>query len=123
MDRLTAIDGLGRAAYRQFMARDAAPILLWPRWMERAGPLLEIAAHLRSCCSQCQTLLRVEPADLVARRGPGHPLIDTLERCTKVGCAGSTYYLARRGFDSDWTALVRDPGLRGTVLGTAHLRG
>lgn len=85
---------------------------LWPRWMESAGAMLRMNALVRSRCSLCGTLLRVELADVVARHGPSSSLIDRLERCRMVGCSGSTFYLASRTYGREWTALLREPALR-----------
>ncbi|MBI0533594.1 hypothetical protein WR25_02710 [Diploscapter pachys] len=93
------------------METEADIISLWPRWMDSAGTMLAMNALVRSRCGTCGTLLRVELEDVVARFGPGHSLIDRLERCRMVGCVGSTFYLASRTYGRAWTALLRDPAL------------
>jgi hypothetical protein len=60
--------------------------------------------------------LRVDLTELVALTGPGETLIDRLDRCRVVGCAGSACYLATRGFNRRWTVLVRDPELSAAVV-------
>jgi hypothetical protein len=98
------------------------PITLWPRWMTCAGAMLAINALARSRCMTCGTLLRVDLADVVARHGPGHRLIDRLERCSVVGCTGSIFYLASRSYGRPWTTLVRDPELAEAVATAAPPR-
>ena len=86
-------------------------IALWPRWMDSAGAMLRINALVRTRCSKCGTLLRVDLKDVVARHGTGYSLIDRLECCRMVGCIGSTFYLASRTYGREWTMLLRDPAL------------
>ena len=93
------------------METDADIIALWPRWMDSAGAMLGMNALVRCRCAKCGTLLRVELADIVARHGPGYSLIDKLERCRMVGCAGTTVFLASRTYGREWTILLRDPAL------------
>lgn len=73
--------------------------------------MLRLNAKLRSRCCACGTLMRVDLGEMVARHGPGHGLIDRLDRCRMVGCAGSVFYLAARAHGQDWTMLVRDADL------------
>ncbi len=84
---------------------------LWPRWMDSAGTMLRMNALVRTRCSKCGTLLRVDLEDVVARHGSCHSLVDRLDRCRMVGCGGSTFYLASRTYGRDWTTLLRDPVL------------
>ncbi|GEM71490.1 hypothetical protein SAQ01S_12560 [Sphingomonas aquatilis NBRC 16722] len=92
--------------------QDAANIVtLWPRWMESAGEMLRMNALVRTRCSGCGTLMRVDLHDIVARHGPGYSLVDKLERCRMVECISSTFYLASRTYGGTWTTLLRDPGL------------
>lgn len=93
------------------METGADIIALWPRWMDSAGTMLRMHAQVRSRCSKCGTLLRVELEDVVARHGPGYSLVDKLERCRMVGCIGSTFYLASRTYGREWMTLLRDPAL------------
>lgn len=86
-------------------------IALWPRWMESAGEMRRMQALVRTRCAQCGTLLRVDLDDIVARHGAGYSLVDGLERCRMVGCAGTSFYLASRTYGGAWTTLLRDPGL------------
>lgn len=55
--------------------------------------------------------MRVELEDVVARRGPAYSLVDKLERCRMVGCAGSSFYMVSRTYGRDWRVLLRDPAL------------
>lgn len=98
------------------MADDPTPYTLWPRWMESVGAIQGIGAHVRSRCSRCGTLQRINLADMVASRGPAWSLIDALDRCAIVGCAGSIYYLAARAYDRPWTILVRDENILEAVV-------
>ena len=92
--------------------QDAANIVtLWPRWMESAGEMLRMNALVRTRCSGCGTLMRVDLHDIVARHGPGYSLVDKLERCRMVECEGSTFYLASRTYGREWVTLLRDPRL------------
>lgn len=100
-----------RGRYRPLMKTGADVITLAPRWMASAGALLKMNALVRSRCVKCGTLLRVELEDIVARHGPGWSLVDRLDRCRMIGCAGSTFYLASRTYGREWTTLVRDPEL------------
>lgn len=100
-----------RERYPRFMEIRADIIALWPRWMDSAAEMLRMNALVRSRCAKCGTLLRVELADIVARHGGGFSLVDRLERCRMVGCAGSTFYLASRTYGRAWTMLLRDPTL------------
>lgn len=84
--------------------------------MDNVGALLGIQAQIRSICCQCGSELRVDLAELVAKYGPAGTLVDRLERCRVVGCAGSTYYRAARTTGRPWTTLVRDPHLLETVV-------
>lgn len=93
------------------MMTAAEIVPLWPRWMENAGEMLRMNVLVRSRCSQCGTLMRVDMADVVARHGPGYSLIDKLERCRMVECIGSTFYLATRTYGGQWTTLLRDSRL------------
>ena len=93
------------------METGADIVALWPRWMDSAGTMLRINALVRSRCSKCGTLLRVELEDVVARHGAGYSLVDKLVRCRMVGCTGSTFYLASRTYGREWTTLLRDPEL------------
>ncbi len=93
------------------MDSGAEIIALWPRWMDSAGTMLRMNAQVRTRCSKCGTLLRVELEDIVARHGPGYSLVDKLERCRVVGCIGSTFYAVARTYGRNWTALLREPGL------------
>ena len=93
------------------METGADIIALWPRWMDSAGTMLRMNALVRTRCSKCGTLLRVELDDVVARHGTGYSLVDRLERCRMVGCIGSTFYLASRTYGREWTTLLRDPTL------------
>ncbi|TXC67951.1 hypothetical protein FSB78_18345 [Sphingomonas ginsenosidivorax] len=93
------------------MENGADIIALWPHWMDSAGAMLRLNALVRSRCVKCGTLLRVELADVVARHGAGHSLVDRLERCRMVGCLGSTIYLASRTYGGHWTTLLRNPVL------------
>lgn len=79
--------------------------------MDSAGTMLAMNVLVRSRCGTCGTLLRGELEEVVARFGPGHSLIDRLERCRMVGCVGSTFYLAARTYGGEWTALLRDSAL------------
>ena len=98
------------------MTSAPSTITLWPRWMESAGAMQAIGAHVRSCCCQCRTVQRVSLADLIACHGPAWSLIDAIARCTIVGCVGSVYYLTTRAYDRPWTPMVRDPELVETVV-------
>lgn len=89
----------------------AAIIALWPRWLDSAGAMLRMNALVRCRCAKCGTLLRVDLEDIVARHGPGHSLVDRLDRCRMVGCDGSAFYLASRTYGREWTTLLRDPVL------------
>ncbi len=93
------------------METGADIITLWPRWMENIGAMLRINALVRTRCSKCGTLLRVELEDLVARHGPDNSLVDKLERCRMVGCIGSAFYSVSRTYGREWTTLLRDPDL------------
>ncbi|WP_256215319.1 hypothetical protein [Sphingobium sp. AP50] len=84
---------------------------LWPRWAKTVGVMLQRNILLRSQCRRCGTLMRVEPADLVARHGAGWSPIDHQERCRMVGCDGASYYLAARRIDTAWRVLLADPAL------------
>jgi hypothetical protein len=86
-------------------------VALWPRWMESAGAMWRMNALVRTRCSQCGTLMRVDLEEIVARHGPGHGLIDRLERCRMVECIGATVYLTARTYGGQWTTLLRDPAL------------
>lgn len=79
--------------------------------MDSAGEMLRMNALVRTRCSKCGTLLRVELEDIVARRGTGWSLIDKLERCRMVGCIGSTVYVVSRTYGREWIILLRDPAL------------
>ena len=79
--------------------------------MESAGAMLRMNALVRTRCCRCETLLRVDLSDVVARHGPGFSLIDRLERCRVVGCDGSAFYLSSRTYGGEWTKLLRDPEL------------
>ncbi|MDQ1159550.1 hypothetical protein QE385_003947 [Sphingomonas sp. SORGH_AS 950] len=94
------------------MMQPAADIVtLWPRWMDTAGEMLRMNALVRTRCSGCGTLMRVDLQDVVARYGPGYSLVDRLERCRMVECISATFYLATRTYGGTWTTLLRDPGL------------
>ena len=93
------------------MTAGAEIIGLWPRWMDSAGTMLAIDALVRTRCTHCGTLLRVELEDVVARHGPNHSLVDRLDRCRMVGCVGATFYVASRSYGRAWTKLLRDPAL------------
>lgn len=93
------------------METGADIIALWPRWMDSAAEMLRMNAQVRSQCSKCGTLLRVELEDIVARHGRDHSLVDRLERCRMIGCIGSTFYIASRTYGRAWTTLLRDPAL------------
>jgi hypothetical protein len=97
------------------MPDNAAIEPLWPHWTQTIGAMLGIRALVRSRCCVCGTELRVDTATLVARYGPSMTLIDTLERCPIVGCAGSIYFLAARSYDRPWTVLIRNPWLLQTI--------
>ncbi len=86
-------------------------VTLWPRWMENAGEMLRMNALVRTRCSGCGALMRADLNDIVARHGPGHSLVDKLERCRMVECVSSTFYLASRTYGGQWTMLLRDPML------------
>ncbi len=73
--------------------------------------MLAMNALVRTRCTQCGTLLRVELEDIVARFGPEHSLVDRLDRCRMVGCVGTTFYLVSRSYGRAWTRLLRDPAL------------
>ena len=62
------------------METGADIIALWPRWMDSAAEMLRMNALVRTRCSKCGTLLRVELDDVVARHGPGYSLVDRLDR-------------------------------------------
>lgn len=96
------------------METGADIIALWPRWMDGVGEMRRMNALVRSRCAACGTLLRVDLDDVVARHGPGYSLVDRLERCRMVGCAGSTFFLASRTYGQTWTTLLRDRALRQT---------
>lgn len=93
------------------METGADIVALWPRWMDSAAEMLRMNAQVRSQCSTCGTILRVELEDIVARHGRSHSLVDRLERCRMIGCIGSTFYLASRTYGRAWTTLLRDPAL------------
>lgn len=93
------------------METGADIVALSPRWMESVGTMLAMNALVRCRCAKCGTLLRVDLEEVVARHGPGHSLIDRLERCRMVGCIGSTFYLVSRTYGRAWTTLLRDPAL------------
>ena len=86
-------------------------VTLWPRWMDSTGEMLRMNALVRTRCSGCGTMMRVDLHDVVARHGPGYSLVDKLERCRMVGCISSTFYLASRTYGGEWTTLLRDPDL------------
>ncbi|MEG3162742.1 hypothetical protein U1763_19755 [Sphingomonas sp. LB2R24] len=86
-------------------------VTLWPRWMDSAGEMLRMNALVRTRCSGCGTLMRVDLHDVVARHGPGYSLVDKLERCRMVECISSTFYLTSRTYGGEWTILLRDPDL------------
>ncbi len=86
-------------------------ITLRPRWYESAGAILRTKVKVRSRCCKCETLLRVDLQDVVARHGERHCLVDRLDRCRMVGCEGSVSYLATQTYGGEWTSLVRDPWL------------
>jgi hypothetical protein len=96
------------------METGADIIALWPRWLENVGEMRRMNALVRVRCAVCGTILRVDLDDIVARHGVGYSLVDKLERCRMVGCAGSTFYLASRTSGQAWTALLRDPALLGS---------
>lgn len=79
--------------------------------MDSAGDMRRMQALVRSRCANCGTLLRSELDDVVARHRPEHSLVDALECCRMVGCAGTAFYLATRTYDGEWTVLLRDPAL------------
>lgn len=93
------------------METGAEIISLWPRWLDSAGAMLAISALVRTRCPRCGTLLRVELEDVVARFGPKHSLVDTLDRCRMIGCVGTTFYVASRTYGQGWISLLRDPAL------------
>ena len=97
--------------YHSRMEIAANVVALWPRWMESAGEMLRMNAQVRTRCCKCGTLMRAELEDIVARHGPGHSLIDKLERCRMVECHGSKFYLVSRTYGREWTMLLRDPKL------------
>ncbi len=86
-------------------------VALWPRWMDSVGDMLRMKVLVRTQCCKCGTLMRAELEDIVARHGPGHSLVDRLERCRMVECIGSTFYLTSRTYGRAWITLLRDPGL------------
>lgn len=87
------LNGRGTRALSSPLETRAETIALRPRWMDRAAEMLRMSALVRFRCAKCGTLLR---ADIVARHGGGVSLVDRMERCRIVGCAGSTFYLASR---------------------------
>ncbi|WP_293977599.1 hypothetical protein [Sphingomonas sp.] len=93
------------------MQSEAAIVTLQPRWMASTGAMLRINALVRSRCAKCDTMLRVELEDIVARHGAGCSLVDRLDRCRMIGCTGSIFYLASRSYGRAWTRLLRDPAL------------
>lgn len=93
------------------METGAGIIALWPRWMDSVGAMLRMNALVRSRCTRCGTLLRVELEDVVARYGPDHSLVDRLDRCRMVGCVGAAFYVVSRTYGRAWTTLLRDPAL------------
>ncbi|MDE0877376.1 MAG: hypothetical protein OSB00_01750 [Sphingomonas bacterium] len=82
----------------------------WPEWMRTAGALLRSNSLVRSRCSVCEALLRVDLAALAARHGPDWSLIDRRERCAVVGCAGSSVFLASWTYGRAWRELSSDGG-------------
>lgn len=104
------------------METGAEIIALWPRWMDGAGEMRRMNALVRSRCAICGTLLRVDLDDVIARHGLDHSLIDRLERCRMVGCAGSTFYLASRTYGQAWTPMLRDPALLKTFAALPPVR-
>lgn len=90
----------------------AALHILWPIWTRTVGAMSKRNILVRSQCRRCGALMRVDPADLVARYGAGHSLIDTQERCRMVACDGAAYYLAARTYGAPWRVLLDDPVLK-----------
>lgn len=74
--RLRRSEGIGSP-----MPAAADIVTLWPRWMDSAGEMLRMNAPVRTRCSGCGTVMRADLNDIVARHGPGHSLVDRLERC------------------------------------------
>ena len=104
------------------METGATITALWPRWMDSVAEMLRMNALVRTRCSTCGTLLRVELEDIVARHGTGYSLVDRLERCRMVGCMGSAIYLASRTYGGAWTTLLRDPALVATFAMLSPVR-
>jgi hypothetical protein len=94
-----------------FMQTGAGIVALPPRWMDSVAEMLRMNALVRTRCASCETLLRIELEDVVARRGASHSLVDNLERCRMVGCIGSAFYVTSRTYGGAWTTLLRDPAL------------
>jgi len=90
----------------------AALHILWPTWTRTVGAMRKRNILVRSHCRRCGALMRVDPADLVARYGAGHSLIDSQERCRMVACDGAAYYLAARTYGAPWRVLLDDPVLK-----------
>lgn len=93
----------------------AALHTLWPNWTKTVGVMARRNILIRSQCRRCGALMRVDPADLVARYGAGWSLIDTQERCRMVACDGAAFYLAARTYGAPWHVLLEEAALRETL--------
>ena len=93
----------------------AALHTLWPNWTKTVGAMARRNILVRSQCRRCGALMRVDPADLIARYGAGWSLIDTQERCRMVACDGAAFYLAARTYGAPWRVLLEEAALRETL--------
>lgn len=119
-EMLDVPDMVGRVSTRYLGASMTDPSLLdrlKPQWTRSAEDVARAGGLLRSFCLTCETQLRLEASDLIARHGPGARLLDATERCRMIGCTGTAIYLAARSYGRPWIALVDDRD-----LAAAHAR-
>lgn len=88
---------------------------LWPIWLRTIGVIHRRGILMRSQCRRCGALMRVDPADLIARHGPAWSPIDAQERCRMVACEGAAFYLAARAYGGQWRILIDDSANRDLI--------
>lgn len=92
---------------------------IFPRWAASWGLLARSNALVRSQCKCCGIQQRIDASVQALRFGGAASPVDQLDKCSVVGCHGTTYFMVARTYGRDWIAMLSRADLRDGLASAA----